>query len=904
MKSTGWFRRHAPVSLALRAVLSCLLAFQYAIPFAHSAPGVPLLINFQGRLTNAGNQPRNGTFTFKFAIYDAVSNGAKLWPSATENHTITVVNGVFSIVLGDGGEAIPSSIFAQDQAYVQVIVNDGGGDETLTPRQRLLAVPYAMNTERFDGFPGGYYVSTGAVSQNIEGVKVFLGTITVPTPTQAGHAVTKAYVDNITGGGIVIDLTASTQTKTGGINAFGYFGAGTTSPSTQLHVFRGPGSRGPQMIVSTGTFKLFEVNGASVVTNVPLGFSDGSVQHTAYPGSSGFIDTTASTQAKTGGMVAYGKIGIGTPTPAAQVEIRATGNSFPDTWNDNLKLTGVFPALWLKDTSSDDGFYFGADAGSLRLGYENAGTHQGYLMAVRSDGTMGVGTLAPSSKLHVFSAAGSAGPQMIVSTGTTSLFEVNGTSIVANVPIFSIGGGSYLDSSVSTQSKTGGLNISGRLGLGTSSPSTLLHVYRGAAVPGPQLIVSTGATELFEVSGASVSVGVPFGFPDGSFQYTAYPGASGFLDTTGTGQTKSGALSVGGIFSATSNTGLGTITPNSRLHVFSAAATVGPQMAVTTGTIRLFEVNGASIVANVSYFGSGGLSAMGRVGLGTFSPDARLHSLSAAGTSGPQMIVSTGTTKIFEINGASIAANSAMYMNGILSVTGRTGLGTLVPDARLHTLSAAGTVGPQMIISTGTTKLFEVNGASIVANVPLRFPDGSLQTTAYTGAGFITATSADTLTNKTIGSTGLVFSGATSDITTVSNEHLAIMPNGSGKVGIGSTSPSSLFDILDGSITVRGTNMGLQVGAATFVVQSGGRVGVGTNAPSSQFDVVGGSISIRGSNLGLQVGATNFVVQSGGNVGIGTINPSANFFVVGTSSVTGKLVGLDTTNQVYAVYAP
>ena len=55
-------------------------------------------------------------------------------------------------------------------------------------------------------------------------------------------------------------------------------------------------------------------------------------------------------------------------------------------------------------------------------------------------------------------------------------------------------------------------------------------------------------------------------------------------------------------------------------------------------------------------------------------------------------------------------------------------IGTTAPMARLHVSSAAASDGPMLIVSTGTSKLFEVNGSSIVANVPLYFPDGSAQT--------------------------------------------------------------------------------------------------------------------------------------------------------------------------------
>ena len=57
------------------------------------AQGAPQLLNYQGRLTDAGGNPRNGTFAMSFAIL----GGLSAW---SENQTVAVSNGFFSVLLG------------------------------------------------------------------------------------------------------------------------------------------------------------------------------------------------------------------------------------------------------------------------------------------------------------------------------------------------------------------------------------------------------------------------------------------------------------------------------------------------------------------------------------------------------------------------------------------------------------------------------------------------------------------------------------------------------------------------------------------------------------------------------------------------------------------------------------
>ena len=125
----------------LAAMLFSVLLLMIATVHAQEIPG---RINYEGRLTNAsGVSITNAAVTVNFALYDAVAAGTKVWPAAgTESHTVNVQNGLFNVLIGSK-EAVPTAALT-DSLFLEIQVNDGSGLETLSPRQPLVAVPYAL----------------------------------------------------------------------------------------------------------------------------------------------------------------------------------------------------------------------------------------------------------------------------------------------------------------------------------------------------------------------------------------------------------------------------------------------------------------------------------------------------------------------------------------------------------------------------------------------------------------------------------------------------------------------------------------------------------------------------------------------------------------------------------------
>lgn len=151
-------------TLALSLVL-IIFMFGYQLgffggskPASYAAAGIPKMVNYQGKLTNASDIPvADGSYNFKLTIYDSAGPGGNALWSAREsdacgstinpdNKSISVSNGIFSTLLGETGDCPLNLDFNDDSYWLEVVV----GGETLAPRKRLGAVGYAYNSDTVD----------------------------------------------------------------------------------------------------------------------------------------------------------------------------------------------------------------------------------------------------------------------------------------------------------------------------------------------------------------------------------------------------------------------------------------------------------------------------------------------------------------------------------------------------------------------------------------------------------------------------------------------------------------------------------------------------------------------------------------------------------------------------------
>jgi sulfatase modifying factor 1 len=102
--------------------------------------GVPNLINYQGRLTDAQGDPVTGNRTMVVRVYDAPSGGNMTYEETIG--TVAVANGTYSFQFGGVGDGIIAVLIGFSD-YLALSVN---GTEEST-RTRLLAVAYALRAK-------------------------------------------------------------------------------------------------------------------------------------------------------------------------------------------------------------------------------------------------------------------------------------------------------------------------------------------------------------------------------------------------------------------------------------------------------------------------------------------------------------------------------------------------------------------------------------------------------------------------------------------------------------------------------------------------------------------------------------------------------------------------------------
>jgi hypothetical protein len=168
------------------------------LPLTHAQ--IPMLMNYQGYLTDSEQEPLTGGFEVLFQIYDDSTSGHLLW---SEMHgKVAVENGLFSVVLGNEGSPLTESVFESPLTWLAIEVNG----RSIEPRSQITSVGYAHRVSTVDGASGG------TVTGNVEVIgdsRVQSGDFTV-----VGNAQVAGQLNadgNLTAGGAMNASSGSTS---------------------------------------------------------------------------------------------------------------------------------------------------------------------------------------------------------------------------------------------------------------------------------------------------------------------------------------------------------------------------------------------------------------------------------------------------------------------------------------------------------------------------------------------------------------------------------------------------------------------------------------------------------------------------------------------------------------------
>ncbi len=323
---------------------------------------VPLLVSYQGRLTNAANQPLpNGSVvSVVFSIYVIPAGGVAIW-SETQN-VQTTQNGQFTVLLGQV-QPLTQLAFSGPDRFLAIKI---GADPEMSPRVRLVSAPYSFRVGTVDGASGGQIFGN-----------LGLGT---SFPEQPLH-VLKGSSGN------------------------------TDADASSIAVFEDDANA--YLTLLTPSFAERGIIFGDNLNNVDAGI--------IYNGANNRMDLRTNGNASRISIDSDGNVGVGTATPAARMHI-ASGDLFigsvpsPLSVSQNLyientggstqntfRFDGFSNDLYIV-SRSDPGAFFGS---GIRFRTAAAGAGELDRVSITPAGLVGVGTMEPEQPLHVFK--GSAG---------------------------------------------------------------------------------------------------------------------------------------------------------------------------------------------------------------------------------------------------------------------------------------------------------------------------------------------------------------------------------------------------------------------------------------------------------------------------------------------------------------
>jgi len=916
---------------AIMLFISGLGYFAYQ-QFAGAAPSLAFpnsptrpnrVLSFQGRLTDTAQNPLTTATDMEYRLYDSLDSGGTntlLWDSNTCSVTPDQ-DGIFAANLGAGsgagadddncGAEIADSVFTENSNVwleVQIV------SETLTPRQPIRTVAFALNSETVKGFPvndNEIATANTLITMNDAGEVVLGETSPVIRSTTGDFTLEgQALLLQTTAGSdgdIVLDADGI-----GGVISRDYLYApgatlsATWAGGTALVARGGPGGTGniQEWQNSSGTF-LFGIGpdghlgigvdpeenrlvSAENIFNVSSG--------TVY-GVSGQVQNTGTTEVR---GLSYQAISSGGGNAQGVVSTaRALSGSSP------TRLVGVSANIAVESGASpNEGVAFrvlsptisGSLTTAIGLEVEDITGATNNFAIRTNDGivsfgdSVGIGTNSPDTELHVV------GKTKLVQDGysaTDGWLATDGTNSVnfflssgaGSVTLRSTAGDFKLSPSGSEVMRITG--SSQRVGIGTASPSEKLDV------SGAIRLGTAGVNNVLNTSAAA-------GAPSGDLYWgdniicddTGNCGTSGMpAGTTGQTLRHDGAdwVSNSVLYNDGTNVGIGTTSPGAALHISKDGQQLLVEPNSATGQDALVEIRGHR----------NGATGINQAELLFSNYDNDLTSTNKLGLISGE--VTNATTNIGDLIFTNYSNGSTASETMRLTSGGSVGIGTTIPNALLD---VAGSVEFNRT-GTATVGDFSVSGSN---NPTMYFGRLSPTTSDSTDFVFRSRLNQNKLTIDTAGGgdiTSYFESGGNGSFVVKrlggGGETFLQVNESTGNVGIGTTAPSSRLDVETSSGA--DTNV-FSLKDSTTNVDFNFEIGdTGISGINAKNLVIAGSSAA--SDIALSPSSAYpgllFLDGSTGNIGIGSTTPAQLLDVQGGTGIvgqfSGRVIGGDAVNN-------
>ncbi len=425
----------------------------------------PRLLNYQGYLTDTlGNPIANPSVSMTFGIWSLSGGGAQIW---YETQNVNVAKGIFSVLLGSV-TPIPDSVFTKGTDRWLELTYAG---ITLSPRTRITSSGYALSATYSD-------TAFSVVNNAITTPKILDTAVTMAKLAPAGATTNQVIKWNGSMWQPSTDVASSdTDWIFSGNNIYsgvsGGVGIGTTSPWCQLHIYKNSntGSANDNAVADIQSVyrnsALYLDGSTSYSGNIVFcgaGIEQGRI---VYNNTSNYLAFNTNNSEKVR-IDASGNVGIGTTSPGALFTVSSTGANYG---NGIRMVNGA--NYWESVHDLLGGLTFGYN-GSDKFVISRSGN------SYFTSGRVGVLTANPAAAFAV--STGDDRKQFVINP------YVDEYTVGIGIPDwYSVGKLTFINGSERMR-----IDNNGNVGIGTTSPSNLLHVNGTTRTNG--LVIPTGAS--------------------------------------------------------------------------------------------------------------------------------------------------------------------------------------------------------------------------------------------------------------------------------------------------------------------------------------------------------------------------------------------------------------------------